>query len=85
MSGEHLIINSHSYLRQNSCNGSATNCWSYVHCKREAARTGEKFDEKEDAKMVAFAESQEEGSLALRATSAISDDGIIDQETLGQY
>ena len=38
-----------------------------------------KFDEKEDAQMVAFAEKwQEEGSLALRATGAISDDGIID-------
>ena len=47
--------------------------------RARAARTGEKFDEKEDAKMVAFAEkAQEEGSLALRATSAISDDGIID-------
>ena len=47
--------------------------------RARAARTGEKFDEKEDAKMVAFAERvQEEGSLALRATGAISDDGIID-------
>ncbi|MDG2060929.1 MAG: acyl-CoA carboxylase subunit beta [SAR86 cluster bacterium] len=47
--------------------------------RARAARTGEKFDEKEDAKMVAFAEKiQEEGSLALRATGAISDDGIID-------
>mgnify|MGYP001211108724 FL=1 len=47
--------------------------------RARAARLGEKFDEKEDAKMVAFAEkAQEEGSLALRATSAISDDGIID-------
>ena len=47
--------------------------------RARAARTGEKFDEKEDAKMVAFAEkAQEEGSLALRATGAISDDGIID-------
>ena len=37
--------------------------------RARAARTGEKFDEKEDAKMVAFAEkAQEEGSLALRAT-----------------
>ena len=47
--------------------------------RARAARTGEKFDEKEDARMVAFAEkAQEEGSLALRATGAISDDGIID-------
>ena len=47
--------------------------------RARAARTGEKFDEKEDAQMVAFAERvQEEGSLALRATGAISDDGIID-------
>ena len=47
--------------------------------RARAARLGEKFDEKEDAKMVAFAErAQEEGSLALRATGAISDDGIID-------
>ena len=47
--------------------------------RARAARTGEKFDEKEDAKMVAFAEkAQEDGSLALRATGAISDDGIID-------
>ena len=47
--------------------------------RARAARLGEKFDEKEDAEMVAFAERvQEEGSLALRATGAISDDGIID-------
>ena len=47
--------------------------------RARAARKGEKFDEKEDAQMVAFAEKwQEEGSLALRATGAISDDGIID-------
>ena len=47
--------------------------------RARAARLGEKFDEKEDAKMVAYAErAQEEGSLALRATGAISDDGIID-------
>ena len=47
--------------------------------RARAARLGEKFDEKEDAKMVAYAERvQEEGSLALRATGAISDDGIID-------
>ena len=36
-------------------------------------------NEKEDAEIVATAEAmQEEGSLALRATGAISDDGIID-------
>ena len=47
--------------------------------RARAARKGEKFDEKEDAQMVAHAEKwQEEGSLALRATGAISDDGIID-------
>ena len=47
--------------------------------RARAARKGEKFDEKEDAAMVAFAEKwQEEGSLSLRATGAISDDGIID-------
>ena len=47
--------------------------------RARAARLGEKFDEKEDAQMVAYAERvQEEGSLALRATGAISDDGIID-------
>ena len=44
-----------------------------------AERMGEKIDEKNEAQMVAFAEAaQEEGSLALRATGAISDDGIID-------
>jgi len=47
--------------------------------RARAARMGEKIDEKNEAKMVAFAEAaQEEGSLALRATGAISDDGIID-------
>ena len=47
--------------------------------RARAARLGEKFDEKEDAKMVAYAERvQEEGSLALSATGAISDDRIID-------
>lgn len=45
----------------------------------QAARKGLEFDEEEDARIVAFAERmQEEGSLALRATGAISDDGIID-------
>ena len=47
--------------------------------RARAARMGEKIDEKDEAKMVAFAEAaQEAGSLALRATGAISDDGIID-------
>ncbi len=45
----------------------------------QAARKGEVFDEDEDAKIVAAVEEiQEKGSLALVATSAISDDGIID-------
>jgi len=45
----------------------------------QAARQGEPFDEDEDAKVVEMVEAiQEEGSLALRATGAISDDGIID-------
>jgi acetyl-CoA carboxylase carboxyltransferase component len=44
-----------------------------------AARKGEAFDEEADAKVVAMVEQiQERGSLALRATGAISDDGIID-------
>ena len=47
--------------------------------RARAARKGEKFNENEDAELVAYAEKlQEEGSLALRATGAISDDGIID-------
>jgi acetyl-CoA carboxylase carboxyltransferase component len=47
--------------------------------RARAERMGEKIDEKNEAQMVAFAEAaQEEGSLALRATGAISDDGIID-------
>ena len=47
--------------------------------RARAARMGEKIDEKDEAKMVAYAEAaQEAGSLALRATGAISDDGIID-------
>jgi len=47
--------------------------------RARAARKGEKFNEKEDAELVAYAEKfQEEGSLALTATGAISDDGIID-------
>ena len=45
----------------------------------QAARKGEEFDEDEDAGIVAMVEAiQEEGSLALRATGAITDDGIID-------
>jgi acetyl-CoA carboxylase carboxyltransferase component len=45
----------------------------------QARRKGVEFDEEEDAKIVAMAEAvQEAGSLALRATGAISDDGIID-------
>jgi len=47
--------------------------------RARAARKGEPFDEEEDARIVAQAEAiQERGSLALRATGAISDDGIID-------
>ena len=45
----------------------------------QAARKGEEFDEDEDAQIVAEVERiQEKGSLALVATGAISDDGIID-------
>ena len=45
----------------------------------QAARKGIEFDEAEDARIVEYAErTQEEGSLALRATGAVSDDGIID-------
>lgn len=45
----------------------------------QAERAGVPFDEEEDAKTVAAVEAiQEAGSLALRATGAISDDGIID-------
>ncbi len=45
----------------------------------QAARKGEEFDEAEDAKIVAAVEAtQEAGSLALVATGAISDDGILD-------
>ncbi len=47
--------------------------------RARAARLGEDFDEEADAEIVAAAEAmQEHGSLALQATSAISDDGIID-------
>jgi acetyl-CoA carboxylase carboxyltransferase component len=45
----------------------------------QAQRKGENFDEEEDAKIVAMVEeAQEKGSLALAATGAVSDDGIID-------
>jgi acetyl-CoA carboxylase carboxyltransferase component len=45
----------------------------------QAARKGIEFDEEEDATIVAAVEeTQEKGSLALVATGAISDDGIID-------
>jgi acetyl-CoA carboxylase carboxyltransferase component len=45
----------------------------------QAERKGVAFDEEEDRAIVAMVEeSQEKGSLALAATGAISDDGIID-------
>jgi acetyl-CoA carboxylase carboxyltransferase component len=45
----------------------------------QAARKGTDFDEEEDARIVAAVErTQEKGSLALVATGAVSDDGIID-------
>ena len=45
----------------------------------QAERKGLVFDEEEDAKIVEMVEeAQEKGSLALAATGAISDDGIID-------
>ncbi len=47
--------------------------------RAQAERKGEPFDEEEDAKIVAMVEAaQEKGSLALAATGAVSDDGIID-------
>lgn len=47
--------------------------------RNQAFRKGVPFDEEEDAKTVAMVEEiQERGSLALVATAAISDDGIID-------
>ncbi len=47
--------------------------------RAQAARRGQGFDEAADAEIVARAEqSHERGSLALTATGAISDDGIID-------
>jgi acyl-CoA carboxylase subunit beta len=45
----------------------------------QAARKGIPFDEEEDARIVAAVEeTQERGSLALVASGAVSDDGIID-------
>ena len=45
----------------------------------QAARKGLPFDEEADAKIVAAVEAiQEKGSIALEASGAISDDGIID-------
>jgi len=47
--------------------------------RRQAARKGEPFDEEADAKLRAAVEAvQEKGSIALEATGAISDDGLID-------
>jgi acyl-CoA carboxylase subunit beta len=47
--------------------------------RAQAARRGLPFDEEKDAAITAAAEAaQEAGSLALRATGAVSDDGIID-------
>ncbi len=47
--------------------------------RNQAARAGVPFDEREDATIVAAVEEiQEKGSLALVASGAISDDGIID-------
>jgi acyl-CoA carboxylase subunit beta len=47
--------------------------------RSRSARRGTDFDEEEDARIVEMVESiQERGSLALRATAAVSDDGIID-------
>lgn len=45
----------------------------------QAARKGEEFDEELDAQIVAAVEEiQEKGSIALEATGAITDDGILD-------
>ncbi len=45
----------------------------------QAARRGEPFDEEMDAQIVAAVEAiQEKGSIALEATGAITDDGILD-------
>ena len=48
----------------------------------QAERQGIEFDEEADAQIVAGHEAaHDKGSLALRATGAISDDGIIDPRT----
>ena len=44
----------------------------------QAARKGLEFDEEEDARSWRRSRTQEKGSLALVATGAISDDGIVD-------
>jgi acetyl-CoA carboxylase carboxyltransferase component len=45
----------------------------------QAARKGEPFDEEADAQIrEAVERAQEEGSVALEASGAISDDGIVD-------
>jgi len=47
--------------------------------RARAARKGEPFNEEEDAQIVAMVEEmQEAGSVALEASGAISDDGILD-------
>ncbi|MCG8592022.1 MAG: acyl-CoA carboxylase subunit beta [Proteobacteria bacterium] len=47
--------------------------------RARSARKGEPFDEEADAKLVAAVEAaQEKGSVALEASGAISDDGILD-------
>ncbi len=47
--------------------------------RAQAERRGEAFDEVQDAEVVAAVEAaQEKGSLALAATGAVSDDGVID-------
>ena len=47
--------------------------------RNQAARSGEPFDEEADAKLVAAVEdAQDKGSLALEATGAIRDDGLLD-------
>ena len=46
--------------------------------KRSSCKKGLKFDEKADAEIENQQISHDKGSKALRATSVISDDGIID-------
>lgn len=54
--------------------------------RRSAERRGLEFDEEADAARVAAVErSAEEGSLALYATSAVSDDGLIDPRDTRTY